>query len=323
MKKLFVSVLAIAALAACANEEIVSMDKGEAIQFGNAFVNNSTRATDPSYSTKNIESLLVYGTVNNQNIFDAAIVSKTGDYGSIWSCEDALGNEIKQYWIAGANYKFVGIVDGEKDGVTTTDVDQTTKMPTTITYNADGKTDLLCATVERPNNTIYDTVAFTFTHLLSKVNFTVTNKTKDAVGYSFVVKNINFNGNTAGVYDVVDGAWDTTQFTTGNTAVGNERTVEGASVKDIVVASGAASNELSTEVLFLPGEYVITFDVDIIYNDEVITTTSYPATTGAYTYDLDAAKSYNFNVDVAVGQKINFTVKQQPAWTNANPSDLN
>ena len=314
MKKLFVSVLAIAALVACANEEIVSMDKGEAIQFGNAFVNNSTRATDPSYSTKNIESLLVYGTVNNQNIFDAAIVSKTGDYGSIWSCEDALGNEIKQYWIAGANYKFVGIVDGVKDGVTRTDVDQTTKMPTTITYNADGETDLLCATVERPNNINYDTVAFTFTHLLSKVNFTVTNESTDASGYSFVVKNIKLAGNKTGVYDVVAGAWKTDEFTTGETTL-----------PEITVASGAASKDLTTAVLFLPGEYVITFDVDIIYNNEVITTTSYPATTGAYTYDLDAAKSYNFNVDVAVGQKINFTVSAQPTWTNANPnpSDLN
>lgn len=312
MKKLFVSVLAVAALASCANEEIVSMDKGEAIQFGNAFVNNSTRATDPSYSTKDIESLLVYGTVNNQNIFDAAIVSKTGNYGSIWSCKDALGNEIKQYWIAGANYKFVGIVAGVKDGVTTTVVDQTTKMPTTITYNADGKTDLLCATVERSNNTNYETVAFTFTHLLSKVNFTVTNESTDASGYSFVVKNIKLAGNKTGVYDVVAGAWDTDEFTTGETIL-----------PAITVASGAASNELTTEVLFLPGEYVITFDVDIIYNSEVITTTSYPATTGAYTYDLDAAKSYNFNVDVAVGQKINFTVSAQPTWTNANPSDLN
>ena len=234
------------------------MDKGEAIQFGNAFVNNSTRATDPSYSTKNIESLLVYGTVNNQNIFDAAIVSKTGDYGSIWSCKDALGNEIKQYWIAGANYKFVGIVDGVKDGVTTTVVDQTTKMPTTITYNADGETDLLCATVERPNNTNYDTVAFTFTHLLSKVNFTVTNESTDASGYSFAVKNIKLAGNKTGVYDVVAGAWKTDEFTTGTT-----------NLPEITVASGAASNELTTEVLFLPGEYVITFDVDIIYNSEV------------------------------------------------------
>ena len=312
MKKLFVSVLAVAALAACANEEIVSMDKGEAIQFGNAFVNNSTRAADPSYSTKDIESLLVYGTVNNQNIFDAAIVSKgDNNYNSTWSCTDALGNEIKQYWIAGANYKFVGIVDGVKDGVTTTDVDQNTKMPTTITYNADGKTDLLCATVERLNNTNYNTVAFTFTHLLSKVNFTVTNESTDASGYSFVVKNIKLAGNKTGVYDVVAGAWDTDEFTTGETIL-----------PAITVASGAASNELTTEVLFLPGEYVITFDVDIIYNSEVITTTSYPATTGAYKYDLDAAKSYNFNVDVAVGQKINFTVSAQPTWTPNTGGDL-
>ncbi|MBP3497935.1 MAG: hypothetical protein J6K33_08890, partial [Alistipes sp.] len=154
MKKLFTILAVAAAVVACQKNEIVSLDKGEAISFGNAFVENSVRAAvDPSYSAKNIESLLVYGTVNNQNIFDAAIVSKTGDYGSIWSCKDASGNDINQYWIAGANYKFVGIVDGVKDGVTTTAVDSTTKMPTTITYNADGVTDLLCATVERLNNT--------------------------------------------------------------------------------------------------------------------------------------------------------------------------
>ena len=312
MKKLFTILAVAAAVVACQKNETIALDNGEAIAFGGPFVENATRAADPSYSAKNIASLLVYGTVNNQNIFDAAIVSKTGDYGSIWSCKDALGNDINQYWIAGADYKFVGIVDGVKDGVTTTDVDSTTKMPTTITYNADGVTDLLCATVERPDNTNYDTVAFSFTHLLSKVNFTVTNESTDASGYSFVVKNIKLVGNKTGVYDVVAGAWDTDEFTTGET-----------NLPEITVASGAASNELTTEVLFLPGQYVITFDVDIIYNDEVITTTSYPATTGAYTYTLDAAKAYNFNVDVAVGQKINFTVSAQPTWTNGGTQTLN
>ena len=185
-------------------------------------------------------------------------------------------------------------------------------MPTTITYNADGVTDLLCATVERLNNTNYDTVAFSFTHLLSKVNFTVTNESTDASGYSFVVKNIKLVGNKTGVYDVVAGAWDTDEFT-----------IDETNLPEITVASGAASNELTTEVLFLPGQYVITFDVDIIYNDEVITTTSYPATTGAYTYTLDAAKAYNFNVDVAVGQKINFTVSAQPTWANGGTQTLN
>ena len=52
MKKLLISMLAVATLASCAKEETLSFDKGEAIQFGNAFVDNSTRAAvDPSYNT--------------------------------------------------------------------------------------------------------------------------------------------------------------------------------------------------------------------------------------------------------------------------------
>lgn len=317
MKKLFVSVLAIAAAVACNNSEIVSMDKGEAIQFGNAFVNNSTRADDPSYSANDINNFLVYGTANNVVIYPGATVTKTDDYGKAWSCT-YNGNEIKQYWIANADYKFVGIVDGAKTNVTeTTIVDG---MPTEISYTADGETDLLCQTITRKNDT--SIVAFDFAHLLSKVNFTVTNKTKDAAGYSFVVKNINFKGNTVGVYDVVNGGWNTEEFESGDTAVGNERTVNSEVVKDIVVASGVAKNELSTEVLFLPGEYKITFTVDILYNGDLVTTTNYPAE-GAYTHTLVQANAYNFNVDVAVGKLIEFTVAKQPEWGNGNTGDSN
>lgn len=328
MKKFFIAIAAIATAAACSQNETISLDNGEAISFGNAFVENSVRAAvDPSYSANDIASFKVYGTVDASNgnpvvIHPGATVTKTADYGAAWTCKDAEDNEIKQYWIPGASYKFVGIVDGDKENVSETTL-LVNGMPTTISYTADGVTDLLCQTIDRKDDT--SLVAFSFNHLLAKVNFTVKNNSKDADKYSFVVKNIAFAGNTAGVYDVAKAAWVADKFTTGSTAVGNERTVDGATVKDIVVASGAASNELTTEVLFLPGKYVITFDVDIIYNNEVITTTSYPATTGAYTYTLDAAKAYNFNVDVAVGQKINFTVSAQPTWTNANPnpSDLN
>ena len=318
MKTFFIAIAAIATAAACSQNETISLDKGEAISFGNAFVENSVRAADPSYSANDIKSFKVYGTVDGGQgavvIYPGTVITKDGaEYNKAWTCP------VQQYWIEGAQYKFVGIVDGKKSGVTETNT--VDGMPTTISYTADGATDLLCQTIDRKDDT--SLVAFSFNHLLAKVNFTVKNNSKDADKYSFVVKNINFNGNTVGVYNIAEKTWGS--FTVGDTAVGNERTVDGATVKDIVVASGAASNELTTEVLFLPGKYVITFDVDIIYNDEVITTTSYPATTGAYTYDLDAAKSYNFNVDVAVGQKINFTVSAQPTWTNANPnpSDLN
>lgn len=309
MKKLFISMLAVAALASCSQEDVIVADKGDLIGF-NSFVENSTRADDPSYSANDIDSFKVYGTVNGGQgdvlIYPGTEIKRDeAAYGSAWTCP------VDQYWIANADYKFVGIVDGNVTGVTTTNL--VNGMPTTIDYTADGKTDLLCQTITRKNDT--SIVEFNFSHLLSKVNFTVVNGSDDAKGYSFVVKNINFAGNVAGVYNVATPAWDTAKFTTGNTVLGN--TVENSTDKNIVVASEAASAELATEVLFLPGEYTISFTVDILYNGKLVTTTNYPATEGAYKHTLAANNSYNFKVNVAVGQLIEFTVKEQPTWNPA------
>ena len=308
MKKFFIAIAAIATAAACSQNETISLDNGEAISFGNAFVENSVRAADPSYSANDIKSFKVYGTVDGGQgavvIYPGTVITKDGaEYNKAWTCP------VQQYWIEGAQYKFVGIVDGKKSDVTETNT--VDGMPTTISYTADGATDLLCQTIDRKDDT--SLVAFSFNHLLAKVNFTVKNNSKDADKYSFVVKNIAFAGNTAGVYDVAKAAWDADKFTTGSTAVGNTRTVGETEVKDIVVATTAASNELGTEVLFLPGTYGVSFIVDILYDGKLITTTNYPAT-GTYEHSLEAGKAYNFIVEVAVGQTIQFSVEKQPTW---------
>jgi hypothetical protein len=323
MKKLFISMLAVAALASCSQEDVIVADKGDLIGF-NSFVENSTRATDPSYSTSGkgvaLTQFDVYGAVKAGdaylNIFAGNTVSKGGaDYGDAWS----MANDApKHYWIAGANYIFDAVVDA-----TEVVKDNATGLPTELKYSASSQKDMLhdrVTTTGKPatNDGI---VTFNFTHLLSKVNFTVTNEDKGATGYSFVVKNINFAGNVAGVYNVADAAWDDTQFTTGNTALGNERTVlvDGVStkVKDIVVDTEDASSELGTEVLFLPGTYNISFTVDILYNNVVITSTKYPAE-GTYTQELKQNNAYNFNVNVSVGDEITFTATALPNW---NPND--
>lgn len=279
------------------------MPEGELIGF-NSFVENSTRATDPSYSNKDIAKFNVYGTVNNVLIYPGTEITKgEAAYGSAWTCP------VDQYWIADADYKFVGIVDGNVANVTTTNLDGD-GMPTSVEYTADGKTDLLCQTITRKNDT--SIVKFNFSHLLSKVNFTVVNGSSTADGYSFVVKNITFNGATKATYDVVDAEWGTATAT-GNTVLGN--TVEGSADKNIVVASKAASAELANEVLFLPGEYTISFTVDILYNGELVTTTNYPVSPAIYTCTLAANNAYNFKVNVAVGQLIQFTVEKRPTWT--------
>ena len=330
MKKILFSILAMAAMAACATDETVVASKGEAIEFGNAFVDNSVRATDPSHTANGIDSFKVYGTVDGGQgavlIYPGTVVSrtKTGEtdkaYGTEgWFCD------VKQYWVAGANYNFVGIVDGEVSRVTETVL--TNNMPTTIKYTADGATDLLCQTITKTASTDGSSnglVAFTFQHLLSKVNFTVTNGSTEAEGYSFVVKNIKFSGNTYGECDVqypttntsAKAVWNSEKFTTGDTFVGNTREVGGNTVKDIVVATGAASKDLATEVLFLPGTYTISFTVDILCNGTLLNSTNYP-TTGTYEYTLVENNAYNFNVAVSVGELIEFTATQMGGWDNA------
>lgn len=323
MKKLFISMLAVAALASCSQEDVIVADKGDLIGF-NSFVENSTRATDPSYSTSGkgvaLTQFDVYGAVKAGdaylNIFAGNTVSKGSvDYGKAWSmAEDAP----KQYWIAGADYIFDAVVDA-----TEVVKDKATGLPTQLKYSASTQKDMLhnrVTTTGKPatNDGI---VTFNFTHLLSKVNFTVTNEDKGATGYSFVVKNINFAGNVAGVYNVAGAAWDNNQFATGNTILGNEHD----SVKDLVVPTAADKVELNTEVLFLPGTYAITFTVDILYNGEVVTTTNYPAE-GTYTQTLEKNKAYNFNVTVSVGDRIQFTATTMPDWNydingNGNTTD--
>ena len=318
MKKFLFLAIAAAAMTSCSQDEVLEVAQKQAISFGNAFVGNSTRAIDPSYSTTDkgvaLTKFNVYGTVNDNNIFNNVLIEKgNAVYGAEWTQKGGT----TQYWIPGANYKFVGIVDGNKENVTQTTINSSTGMPTSISYAADGATDLLCATVTRTavanENAL---VAFEFTHLLSKVNFTVTNGSKDATGYSFVVKNINFAGNVSGSYDVEKAQWNST-FATGTISVGNVRTVEENSVKDIVVGTTDQKVELGTEVLFLPGQYAITFTVDIVYNGNVITTTDYPAT-GTYSYTLAQNTAYNFNVTVSIGQQIKFTATKIKEWVNGN-----
>ena len=98
MKKIFVAMMAMAALAACSNEETLSFDK-EAIGFSNAFVNNSVRSIDPSIVTGTLDSFFVYGTTKGNhngaqvvNVFNGVEVEKvttvncSGKEKSKWRC---------------------------------------------------------------------------------------------------------------------------------------------------------------------------------------------------------------------------------------------
>ena len=307
MIKLLISMLAVATLASCAKEETLSFDKGEAIQFGNAFVDNATRATDKSYSgDKALEAFNLYGTVTGTagtiNIYNGCQV--TGQVGTnVWTCP------VKQYWIAGASYKFAAVVDGT---VGSTDGDG---MPLTLTCNTavvdNVQKDLLYATagpitgLEKDNQK----VNFTFSHLLSKAQFTVKSNTEG--GYYYSVKNINVNNYVNGTYTISSKTWAGTGDKA-NTAFGN-----------IEKVTNTATNGLTCEFqrLLIPttADFTVSFTVEL-WNDNgdaadvKLSTVDYTKTV---TQDLDAGCAYDFNLDLKVGELIQFTVTQKPTWDPA------
>ena len=303
MKKLFVSMLAIAALASCAKEETLVADKGELIGF-NSFVENSTRAAvDPSYNATNLDHFNVYGAVNGVNIFGGNTVTKgSKDYGEAWTM---AADAPSQYWIVGANYIFDAVVDATE--VTT---DLNTGLPTVLTYEMAGQTDMLHNRVVPTTNS--GLVTFNFTHLLSKVKFTVKNESAVDANYRYTVTDITLtNVYTEGDCSVPDHKWSDT--TTGTYGIAN------------MTIAGGATEECATEVLLIPGANIgISFNVNAqIYDGEKwVTLTTTPVTkTGVKT--LEANNAYNFIATVKMGGKIEFTATALPEWdTTGNTVDL-
>ena len=322
MKKILFSVLAMAAFAACSNEEQIAAPQGEAIAFGNAFVDNSVRAvtaTDPSYTTTSLDHFDVYGAVNGVNIFDGDEVKGEVGSGAAWTFTDTTTPT--QYWIPGANYTFHAVVDAN-DGVEVDDAG----LPLYLKYTADGETDMLhdiVTTTGKPveNNGL---VAFGFTHLLSKVKFTVENTTaEEANNYQYVISNIKItNAYASGNYAVVAQTIDE-EAVAANTwfgLVGNGT----HTIADLTVAS-ADTQVCEKEVLLIPGASVgVSFTVDIQMNNGsewVSIPMDNSQKTIADVVTLEANKAYNFKVTLGLGDPIQFTATALESWENGNTAD--
>lgn len=292
MKKTLIAILALAAVA-CNKAEVVSVAEGEAIQFGNAFVDNATKA---DYSSTDIASFNVYGTVNDVNIYKATQVTKTDDYTKAWTCG------VTQYWIESAAYKFAALVDVPEENVTT----DKNGMPVSFTYTADGTTDILydyaVATGQAKGSN--EIVAFTFKHLLAKAYFTVTNQTDDTK-YTYTVSNVKvtntYPNGTYTVYTTDDGTgtWgsygdpsSTTFATINDVAFGKPRTNA-----ELLLIPGASVGVSFTVTLFIDGNEVTSFDHAVA---NVVT--------------LAQNSVYNFDVKLSPNDPIQFTVTAKPTW---------
>ena len=136
MKKFFVIALAALGMVACVNDGITELPNGGEITFGDAFINNSTRAAvDPSYTKSTLDKFNVWGYVENTTgtVFEGVEVTNNDGVGTYSGT---------QYWAPSKNYYFAAVAGVATDKVTT----ENNVKPTAIAFeNTDGSQDLIYA----------------------------------------------------------------------------------------------------------------------------------------------------------------------------------
>lgn len=313
MKKIFCAVLALAAMTSCSKDYTITESK-QAIAFGEAFVDNGTRA-DYSEAGNPVTAFKVYGTLTGSyttvQVFNGDDVKNTNGtttvgYDDVWFCDNI------QYWVPNASYKFAAIVDG-----VATD---TTGLPETIPFTvADGANnkDLLYATATASvdNNGAVtgltnNLVAFTFDHLLSKLQFTITNGMQG--DYSIKVTGINVTGaKEDGLYTIETETWGTTSEDTVPLTFGTT---------DEIASNGSADATETRQILPVEQTLAVTIAYDIYYDGTKISNATKSGTIPAQVYAKETV--YNITAAISATNQIQFTVHTVNGWTNGGGINL-
>ena len=333
MKKIFFAVLALAGLAACSTEDVVSRPEGAVIGFDNAFVENSTRAAD--INADNLANFGVYGSVVNSSNQQGMIFANQEVTGSK---DNGYSYDPKQYWIAGASYDFVAFAPYQNQ----TDDNATWKYnPTvgtaaengTITFDnakASANQDFLFAATSCNTPDSFTSapaaVGFTFNHMLSRVKLSFTNGFQSKGNIKLVVKNVHIT-NTAAVGTLaVAKAESATEAAVADdwttVATNNNLDVTFGDVADAaqLVENGSGS---TTHFYVIPAEreYNITFDVDLYQAGVLVDTYNRTATLSynmqpGYSYDIKANLNHKNTSDEGEIFPIEFQVSGVNGWDN-------
>ena len=327
MKKLFIAAISMAALASCAQEDIVINNANNAIAFDNAFVSTTTKAIDPSITTTSIADFQVWGNTKGDHdgsvvvpIFEAEPVSNaSGDW--------AYDVNKTQYWIDGNTYNFAAVKNG-----TVTKLEK--GLPATIHYSLDTTgpdLDLLYATygpyeAEATGNS---KVAFKFSHLLSKAVFTFKNTTPAAqVGATdqpdniYKVTNIEISGLDADAnYDVASGKWMDNTNNNHTEEFGDIVAADATEVKSAAEIREQESGKSNYERLLIPGTHNVTITCTItLYNGTVADNRIVDVIDYKYSLSLtlEAGHSYNFFLSAGLNDSIKFRVDEVKGWTDVD-----
>ena len=324
MKKIFFAVLALAGLAACSTDEVVSRPQGAVIGF-DSFVDHTTRAAE-DLTFSNLVDFGVYGTVakgaNAALIFDNTLVSKVGD---VFTYSPA------QYWVEYATYTFSAFAPYDGAKWTYAPAGGKNAYNGVLTFNnaaAMGEQDLLFASNARTTGTLNATpekVGFTFGHLLSKVAFKFTNMFTDGNitlnVYDVKVTNAAANG-TIDVTDGATGNWTTT--TTDNDYL---RTFGLANADASNLLANKGGNFTTEHFYFIPAQrnYNIQFKVDVTQAGVLLQTYEHKVTANI---NIEKGKSYSISANLTPENvnpdpneqlyPIEFKVNDVEDWTNAD-----
>lgn len=319
MKKSFLMLgVAAMALASCTQNEVVEYAENRAIQFDNAFVNNSTRAEITGVG--NLAGFYVFAGFgsNTSNVYNNTLVTRGGDSGSYtWTPAYVA------YWQDGENYTFDAYAANAK--IDDASVGTDGKLKFTDVVLTDGTNDILVAergvpTVDASNTSA---VELTFSHTLSKVKFT----------FETAIENVNFTIKSVSFNDVVNkgsyagGIWtaasDKQAYKFGNCSAVVTNEAEQSTQALIVLPQQLSDTQTVTFTLSATGALAL---------NERTLTAKLPS------FDLQEGYSYNFvatltsenistdpdDPDVSL-KPIEFTINESTGisgWTDGGSSDL-
>ena len=281
MKKLFISVLAIAGLVACTQEQTLVQQGPAPMEFGGAFVEyatNTRAAEDPSFKTATLEAFDVWAWMDDENgmvLTDENVELADGKWG--------YANI--QYWYPGHVYYFEAVAPMEGNW----EYDLAAEENTIAFTNLNGTEDLLYATATQSTmgddlGKDYEAVKLVFKHLLSKTKFTFKNGfPTDNV--SIVVENVKMTSFAEATYNTVTKSWD-------------------EPTGDIVLAYGNVEetfsdkkNEAAYERLTIPADaskvYTVTYDL-YVYQGENLAYTILGKESTVTDVAFEQGKAYNF-----------------------------
>ena len=314
MKKIFAAVMAMAAFVACSNEEQVAAPQGQAIAFGDAFVDNSTKAI---YEGENkLTEFTVWGSVEGVALYGLQGATVRGNaYDGVWTCSET------RYWTPSCTFNFFATAHATVDAS-----DVVNGIPTKFSYTADGETDLLCSTAVAKAQTdeagtptaVADgslktidgepVVAFTMKHLLSRIAFKYTVAEGVDPAYTYNVTNVNVSGAyLTGVYTVADGEWSEQDGT----------------------MPELTFNNTGDAYVIIPGAPALTISLtaQVVFGSEVISTVPYTVTLNQPDVDdtdftFEAGNAYVFAVELPVpGKEIKFTVEDVENFGTPTPGN--